>query len=41
MKKRARKKWIRQYKRKMREKDTWDLSYNVARYVLPRLKRFR
>lgn len=41
MKKRARKKWIRQYKRKMREKNTWDLSYNVARYVLPRLKRFR
>lgn len=41
MKKRIRKKWMRQYKRKMKEKDTWDLSYNFARYVLPRLKRFR
>lgn len=41
MKKRTRKKWMRQYKRKMKEKDTWDLSYNFARYVLPRLKRFR
>ena len=41
MKQRTRKKWMRQYKRKMKEKDTWDLSYNFARYVLPRLKRFR
>ena len=41
MRKRTRKKWMRQYKRKMREKDTWDLRYNFARYALPRLKRFR
>lgn len=41
MKKRQRKKWLKQYNLYVNPKDTWCLDITIAEFVLPRLKLFK
>lgn len=37
---RKRKKWLKQHNKYVNPRDTWNLDYTIAEYVLPRLKLF-
>lgn len=41
MTKRARKKWLKQHGLYVNPRDTWNLDYTIAEYILPRLKEFK
>lgn len=41
MKKRQRKKWLKQHGKYVNPRDTWALDYTIAEFVLPRLKLFK
>lgn len=41
MNKRKRKKWLKKHHLYVNPKETWNLDYSIAKYVLPRLKLFK
>lgn len=41
MKKRMRKKWLKQHGKYVNPSDTWDLYYTISEFILPRLKMFK
>lgn len=41
MNKRKRKKWLKQHNLYVNPRDTWNLDYTIAEFVLPRLKLFK
>lgn len=41
MNKRQRKKWLKKHGKYINPKETWDLSYTIAKFIIPRLKYFK
>lgn len=41
MNKRQRKKWLKKHGKYVNPKETWDLSYTIAEFIIPRLKYFK
>lgn len=41
MKKRQRKKWLKQHGEYVNPRDTWALDYTIAEFALPRLKLYK
>lgn len=41
MNNRQRKKWLKQHRLYVNPKETWNLDVNLAKYIIPRLKKFK
>lgn len=41
MNNRQRKKWLKQHRLYVNPKETWSLDVNLAKYIIPRLKKFK
>lgn len=41
MNNRQRKKWLKQHRLYVNPKETWGLNVNLAKYIIPRLKKFK